>query len=260
MVPPPTPAASLGCPRCGAPASPEAVRCDHCGTALALVACPACFARIFRGARHCSHCGAEADRGAASAIRAPRPCPRCREPLAPVQVGRCALDECPRCGGVWAEAAVFERILEDGEAQAHVLGAAQLVTPALSGASQPYVPCPTCSRLMNRFNFARCSGVLIDTCKGHGTWFDRDELRRIVEFVRKGGLVRAREKEKEDLEAARRRLRAQELKTQRAHASPWSASYTSSVEAGAVLDTELLLGAVDAIASVGHALGDWLSD
>jgi Zn-finger nucleic acid-binding protein len=60
---------------------------------------------------------------------------------------------------------------------------------------------------MNRINFARFSGVIVDVCKGHGTWFDRDELSRIVEFIHDGGLDAARIKEKTELEEERRRLR-----------------------------------------------------
>ncbi len=63
---------------------------------------------------------------------------------------------------------------------------------------------------MSRMNFARCSGVIVDVCKGHCTWFDRDELRSILEFIKKGGLDVAREKEKEQLELERRRLKDQQ--------------------------------------------------
>jgi Zn-finger nucleic acid-binding protein len=62
---------------------------------------------------------------------------------------------------------------------------------------------------MNRMNFARCSGVIVDICKQHGTWFDRDELSRIVEFISGGGLEAARVREKEDIKEERRRLLAE---------------------------------------------------
>ena len=62
---------------------------------------------------------------------------------------------------------------------------------------------------MNRVNFARCSGVVVDVCKAHGTWFDRDELRRIVEFIRAGGLEQARAFELDQLERERRALTAE---------------------------------------------------
>ena len=69
-----------------------------------------------------------------------------------------------------------------------------------------YRPCAVCGELMNRFNFANCSGVILDSCKPHGVWFDPDELRRIVEFIRGGGLDMARDKERVSLELERRRL------------------------------------------------------
>ena len=67
-------------------------------------------------------------------------------------------------------------------------------------------PAPICAKLMNRMNFGKRSGVVLDSCAKHGTWFDADELRRVVEFVRDGGLDRARAIEKEQLEEERRLL------------------------------------------------------
>ncbi len=58
---------------------------------------------------------------------------------------------------------------------------------------------------MNRVNFARVSGVILDICKADGVWFDREELRRIVEFIRAGGLETSREREREEWEAAKRK-------------------------------------------------------
>jgi Zn-finger nucleic acid-binding protein len=59
---------------------------------------------------------------------------------------------------------------------------------------------------MRRVNFARCSGVVIDVCRAHGTWFDRDELHRIVLFIRTGGLELSRERQMAELERERHRL------------------------------------------------------
>jgi hypothetical protein len=71
-----------------------------------------------------------------------------------------------------------------------------------------YVPCPLCNKLMNRVNFAHCSHVVVDVCTLHGTWFDKDELRRIVEFIRSGGLEAARLRQISDLETKRRQLKS----------------------------------------------------
>jgi hypothetical protein len=48
---------------------------------------------------------------------------------------------------------------------------------------------------MNRINFAHTSGVIVDVCTSHGTWFDADELRRVLEFITAGGLEAARARE-----------------------------------------------------------------
>jgi Zn-finger nucleic acid-binding protein len=52
---------------------------------------------------------------------------------------------------------------------------------------------------MNRANFARISGVIIDTCHGHGMWFDPGEMEKIMDFIAHGGLQKAKEAEIERL-------------------------------------------------------------
>ena len=66
---------------------------------------------------------------------------------------------------------------------------------------------------MNRNNFAKISGIIIDTCKEHGVWFDAEELPKIIEFIRKGGMEHSRNKEKANLEAEREKLRADKFKS-----------------------------------------------
>lgn len=205
------PAEVLQCPMCGAPAASDATRCEHCGARLATIACPSCFAMIFAGAKFCSHCGARVDRAEEGATS--QQCPRCRTALSGIELGKTALLECPKCEGLWADQLSLEQICSDTERQAAVLGMpSQLPANANGGVEQVrYLPCPVCRKLMNRVNFARCSHVVVDVCSQHGTWFDRDELRRIVEFIRAGGLDRAREQELADLEAQRRALKAAQM-------------------------------------------------
>jgi Zn-finger nucleic acid-binding protein len=130
-----------------------------------------------------------------------------------VAIGATMLRECGQCNGLWVDASALEEICADREQQAAVLGTASVApTQAVDlkpGQKVRYVPCPQCSQLMNRINFARCSGVVVDVCKGHGTWFDAEELRQIVEFIRAGGLDAARARDKQQI-AEQRRLLAQE--------------------------------------------------
>jgi len=92
---------------------------------------------------------------------------------------------------------------------------------------------------MNRINFAGCSGVVIDWCKEHGTWFDHSELRQVVEFVQAGGLKKSREREKLRLEEENRRLRQKELSLMAErdhHSGPSLASSTWRQDEGSFLE------------------------
>ncbi|MDB4947550.1 MAG: hypothetical protein JWM27_199 [Gemmatimonadetes bacterium] len=207
-------AGTLQCPTCGAAALSDATWCAYCKARLATVACPSCFGMVFAGTRFCPHCGAGAERAAADGNAPARPCPRCKEPLTAVRVGNAPVGECPRCGGLWLDAETFAHVTTEREAQAAVL--ASVGGSGVPGLATPdervrYGPCPQCGKVMNRINFARYSGVVVDVCKGHGTWFDADELRRVVEFIRSGGLDLAREKERQALIEERRRLAAHAL-------------------------------------------------
>ena len=134
-----------------------------------------------------------------------------------ITLGSTTVRECERCLGLWVDVASFEKICSDREEQAAVLGTA---SPAPASVAREigkvsYAPCPECKQLMNRVNFARCSGVIVDICKGHGTWFDREELSQIVEFIRAGGLAASREKEKAEIVEERQRLRQEQTSDNR---------------------------------------------
>jgi Zn-finger nucleic acid-binding protein len=207
----PTTPETMNCPACGAPVPSDATSCTHCGSRLAVVACPSCFGMVFAGAKFCSHCGAAIAREEIpTAVK--ELCPRCQIGMDTVAVGATQLRECPQCEGIWADADSLQKICADREQQAAVLGIPRsLPVDANSLDNVRYVPCPVCSTLMNRVAFAHCSGVVVDVCKAHGTWFDKDELRRIVEFIRAGGLEAARAEELEDIERKRRELRAEQI-------------------------------------------------
>lgn len=197
------------CPSCGAPADPKSTACAFCRAALHPVRCPWCFDWTDAAARDCPRCGASVP--PPEEARGPLHCPSCRGPELFTRVlGGARLSGCAACGGVWADSASFKRLCEDRSTQAAYMGqGSALPAPTPSDPSQGgilYRPCPSCGELMNRFNFASCSGVILDVCKPHGVWFDPDELRRIVAFIRGGGLDVAREKERQAMEFERRRL------------------------------------------------------
>jgi Zn-finger nucleic acid-binding protein len=205
-------AETINCPMCGAATSTDKPQCQYCEAQLATVACPSCFAMMFLGSKHCPRCGAEYAR-ANEVASAGRKCPRCQIEMHLVAIGDSKVLECAKCLGLWLNTHSFETLCADKEQQSAVLGNAALagVDRSIQQTKVNYVPCPECSQLMNRANFARCSGVIIDLCKQHGVWFDRNELSRIVEFIRSGGLEMSRAKEKNALEEERRQLHQEQL-------------------------------------------------
>jgi Zn-finger nucleic acid-binding protein len=72
-----------------------------------------------------------------------------------------------------------------------------------------YRSCPACTQIMSRRNFARISGIIVDECRNHGTFFDAGELEDVLAFVRSGGLMLARRRETEALDRERQRAEAQ---------------------------------------------------
>ena len=219
-------AGAMTCPRCGAPVAHDGHNCQFCSAELLVRACPRCFARIFHGHVHCPHCGVTVGvpaRANPDGSTTARTCPVCTtsSELVARLVGDVLLDECSGCHGVWLDAAAVNRVVRDRQMSS--LGNLRQMTPPEPGLSSPqaagstaapvaarrmYIGCPDCGQIMNRVNFARHSGIILDVCRGHGTWFDESELSRIVNFVMKGGVEESQRREIESLREQTRRAAA----------------------------------------------------
>ena len=199
---------ALNCPNCGGAVSSDKTQCEFCRSRLKTMACPKCMGLMFVGCEYCGHCGAKMLKAETSALENAGDCPRCKTKLGGLQIGDIGLQECARCGGLWSAPDMFESICADGENQSAVLNFAGGRSEITGQPAQiSYVPCPECKQLMNRSNFARSSGVIIDLCKQHGVWFDAEELPKIIGFIRQGGLEKARQREKLEIKEERDRLR-----------------------------------------------------
>ena len=131
-----------------------------------------------------------------------------------VHVGETKLLDCDTCDGLWIGADAFEQLCSSHEAQAAVLHQAP-PEPRPMDARVRYRPCLQCGTMMNRLNFAKVSGTVVDVCKNHGTFLDRGELQAVVRFIQGGGLDRARQRQIEDLKEQEQRLKEQELRRMR---------------------------------------------
>ena len=199
-------AGSLHCPNCGAPAKPGDQTCKYCHAALATVSCPSCFALMFEGSAYCPRCGARRARTAGG----PRtnPCPACPGTMTEVAIGDTALMECERCHATWIDAATFEHICADRATQAAVLHQWSKPPETTAAGEIHYRKCVACGKMMNRVNFGKLSGTVVDVCRGHGTFLDAGELHLIVAFIQQGGLDRARQRQIDELKEQEEHLRA----------------------------------------------------
>jgi Zn-finger nucleic acid-binding protein len=112
--------------------------------------------------------------------------------------------ECRGCAGLWVGRDAVQRLIAERLRPDALLGTG-LPRPRpepVAVAPVQYGACPDCGKIMNRVNFGRTSGIIVDVCGTHGTWFDADELRRVVEFVAAGGLEAARARELADAREA----------------------------------------------------------
>ena len=164
---------------------------------------------MFAGARFCARCGVEAVREQIAEDK-PLKCPRCREDMQALRLGSTTARECAQCGGLWLDPDSLQKLANAREENAGVVSALAARVPLNTAPPDVvrYIPCPCCDKLMNRSNFARSSGVILDVCKLHGVWLDRGELQRVLGFIESGGLTVAREREREELAEEQRRLAA----------------------------------------------------
>jgi len=151
----------------------------------------------------CPHCGGERPSQARNDL-SPL-CPRCRESLEHFEYRKRDLDMCPQCGGVWLDRGEFRDLTRESDVYESQSAPKGHVRGPLKDRLE-YVPCVRCGTLMNRKNFARISGVIIDECKTHGVWLDGGELERIRRFIADGGLERAQDRRIDQNKQALREL------------------------------------------------------
>lgn len=213
------------CPSCGGPASnPNRNVCEFCEGPIVpmgtpdprhAVRCTSCAALVFAGASFCPTCGDPLAQATHTPVA--HGCPACREQTmarfqlqpTPERPQGHAVHGCRKCGGVWVDTSTLDAMVDSAAAQ----GTGHARAPDVERrqlSMQPkvvYRACAVCQQTMNRRNFARISGVIVDICRDHGTFFDAGELEDVLAFVRSGGLVLSRQRQLEDLERRERRAK-----------------------------------------------------
>jgi len=189
------------CGSCGAAASDDAPECAYCGAVILRsggsrsLICPKCYARNDEQSRFCTACGIEFQPQRAELSVTLYPCVRGCGTMAAQSAAGLPVHECTHCHGLWIPEDKLEELVERA-AQAPAIFRDRQAAEVMPHVE--YRRCPVCGVLMSRRNFRRISGVVVDVCHEHGSWLDADELQRIAEFVRDGGLVRAAEQDAQE--------------------------------------------------------------
>ncbi len=202
-------AAVVRCSSCGAPRGTNAGTCSFCDSSFTLherdlhTICPGCMARISDRASFCHACGTSIAPQATAGDRTELDCPACGGEVTlrsrRIDDRGMTVLECGACAGMWLGADLFARLAADADevrVAVEALGAGSneatdLPLQRIDNSARLYRPCPSCGSLMHRRNYGRKSGVIVDTCRGHGVWFDHGELAQILRWLRNGGARRA---------------------------------------------------------------------
>ncbi|MEM9074369.1 MAG: zf-TFIIB domain-containing protein [Myxococcota bacterium] len=115
------------------------------------------------------------------------PCPSCRAPLAvPPRFGG-EVSGCRACGGLWLSNRASQCVVR-GTLDFAVVELAQRVDahrePKRQAGYRDAAPsgrrCPHCATPLQKA-FVTRNRIEVDVCSAHGTWFDRFELRTILQ-------------------------------------------------------------------------------
>jgi Zn-finger nucleic acid-binding protein len=139
-------------------------------------------------------------------------CPRCKESLSYAFQGSYDVHECHRCFGAFVEVGALATFVDEARTRGAVdVGNERSSAPHADVSLDALARCPSCNVLMLRRVFGKRSGVLVDVCADHGTWFDAGELAKALAFEAGGGAARVEKQEYDE-------TRAKEATTARARA------------------------------------------
>lgn len=205
----------LHCANCGGALEKGQADCSFCGAAVDFSSarltayCTECCTTSKEGAQFCSGCGAPLTARMDAPEDADELCPRCRVPMRRRAFGAHKPLECPMCLGIFVEIDAFDVLIRKQEQRIGKVST-ERGEPRQSLVRETkitYINCPVCAAMMNRQNYGRISGVIVDYCPQHGYWLDEGELEKIAAWVATGGLDKKRQVDMREQQAAERHRR-----------------------------------------------------
>lgn len=173
------------CCNCSAPLPPNSIKCEYCGSRNDI---------DLKGVNYYTTHDADYERN----------CPRCGISMETIDLklnGRFLIERCDQCLGLFFDPDELEALLEATVSNVFTINRGML--DSINTAKRAgeygvsYIPCPVCSKLMNRVNFGTKSGVIVDRCKEHGVWLDGGELKHLFEWMKAGGKLLEQERKEE---------------------------------------------------------------
>ncbi len=171
------------CDNCSAPLPPNSIICDYCGTRNDT---------DLKGVHRYTVQEPDTE----------RICPRCNISMRTLDLkieGKFLIERCEDCLGLFFDTGELEALIKASvknvyDANRHKINE---LNKTLRNNDYPaaYIKCPVCAQIMNRVNFGAKSGVIIDKCGDHGIWLDGGELRHLLEWVKAGGQILAKQRE-----------------------------------------------------------------
>ncbi len=167
-----------GCKKCGAPL--EGITCRYCGTRNDINL-------------------QEIHEYTLSVPESFRTCPTCKISLQTIDLQtdeKFLVERCHRCHGLFFDLNELQSLIDLTVKHSYEIDYKKLHDDAQNPLTKDkivYRKCPVCTSLMQRRNYEKTSGVIVDVCHHHGIWLDSGELKRIYEWVKVGGAHRSKE-------------------------------------------------------------------
>ena len=113
-----------------------------------------------------------------------RMCPACKEALVVFELDGVEIDRCLRCAGTWLDAGEVDQVARlQG-------GAPDRLTAAIARADGGKKGGRRCVRCSAKMRVVTLEKTEIDRCpRGHGLWFDRNDIETLVAANKEGGVA-----------------------------------------------------------------------
>jgi len=183
--------------------------------------CKSCSAPLLANTNRCQYCGVRNDVDLHAKHNysiyqkvSDRICPHCNKPLQTIQIQldqAVLIERCSICFGLFFDLQELETLLDHSVSHIVAINKAHIdnINTDRYQAKQvvKYIKCPVCQEFMRRTNFAKKSGVIVDSCRVHGFWLDSGEVTHLMEWKKAGGqLLHEEEQRKKPLKVKKTQI------------------------------------------------------